>query len=60
MTVDQLVNLSSDDRYAAACERIRHTDLLIVDEISMLSKCMFEKLEGIMRSIRGTNSVFGG
>ncbi|KAH3884415.1 hypothetical protein DPMN_008393 [Dreissena polymorpha] len=46
----KLENLSSDDYYAAAFECIRHTT----------SWSMFDKLEGLMRSIKGNDSVFGG
>lgn len=56
----QLTTLSTDDRYREAFQRVEQTDMLIIDEISMLSKTMFEKLEGLMRHLRGDDRVFGG
>ena len=41
-------------------ERILNTDILVIDEISMLSANLFEKLNAICQSIRKNNSFFGG
>jgi len=38
----------------------KNTDVLIVDEVSMMSKRMFELLNHIAKKIRGNNSPFGG
>ena len=38
----------------------KHTDILIVDEVSMMSKRMFELLNLLGRKIRGKNEPFGG
>ena len=38
----------------------KNTDVLIVDEVSMMSKRMFELLNLIAKKIRGNNSPFGG
>ncbi|WAR29169.1 PIF1-like protein [Mya arenaria] len=61
-TAQQLNRLidASDDHYVAAAERMKNVDILIIDEISMLSKCMFDKLEAVMRHVRGSSQVFGG
>ncbi|XP_060602417.1 uncharacterized protein LOC132755555 [Ruditapes philippinarum] len=62
LTAQQLNTLidASDDHYVAAAERLKNVDILIIDEISMLSKCMFDKLEAVMRHVRGKSQVFGG
>ncbi|WAR10132.1 PIF1-like protein [Mya arenaria] len=62
LTAQQLNRLidASDDHYVAAAERMKNVDILIIDEISMLSKCMFDKLEAVMRHVRGSSQVFGG
>ena len=41
-------------------ERIMNTDILVIDEISMLSGELFEKLNIICQSIRKNNLFFGG
>lgn len=44
----------------SAVERWQLTEVLIIDEISMLDKALFETLDCIARSIRGVNLPFGG
>ena len=41
-------------------ERWKHTNVLIIDEISMINSNMFEKLDIIAQKIRKNNSPFGG
>lgn len=41
-------------------DRIRNTDILIIDEISMMSAAIFEKIEAICRRVRRKNVYFGG
>ena len=41
-------------------ERIINTDILVIDEISMLSAELFEKLNKICQHIRKNNAFFGG
>jgi len=41
-------------------QRIIETDILIVDEISMLSAELFEKMDTICKKIRRSNLFFGG
>lgn len=41
-------------------DRIRNTDILIIDEISMMSSAIFEKIEAICRKIRRKDVYFGG
>lgn len=38
----------------------RKTEVLIIDEISMLSGEIFDKLDGLARQIRNSNKFFGG
>lgn len=38
----------------------KRVEVLIIDEVSMMSKKIFEILEGIARATRKNNSVFGG
>lgn len=42
------------------CSRIKNTDILIIDEISMLSADMFETIEYILRMVKKNNKIFGG
>lgn len=50
----------NDDNFAAARERIQKTEILIIDEISMLSKKIFEQVESIGRHLLKKDVVFGG
>ena len=38
----------------------RSTNILIIDEVSMMSKALFEKLDAIGKAIRRNNKPFGG
>ena len=49
-----------DTYYAAAKARIIQTDVLIIDEISMLSRVMFGQIDHLCRHVRGIQAVFGG
>ena len=49
-----------DDRFAAAKSRIENAEVLVIDEIGMLSETIFNKIEHICRLARGNNLVFGG
>ena len=40
--------------------RITKADVLILDEVGMISEAVFSKLEFITRNVRGNNLVFGG
>lgn len=44
----------------SACARWHEAKVLIIDEISMLSGELFEKLEEAARKIRKNNTPFGG
>jgi ATP-dependent DNA helicase PIF1 len=41
-------------------ERLKNTDILVIDEVSMLSAELFEKINKILQAIRRNTSVFGG
>lgn len=47
-------------RKSAGCKNWKETDLLIIDEISMMSPDLLDKLEAIGRNIRRSQRVFGG
>lgn len=47
-------------RSRQASQRWRETDILVIDEISMLSAELFDKLDIIGRRVRNTLQVFGG
>jgi ATP-dependent DNA helicase PIF1 len=41
-------------------ERIRTTDILVIDEVSMMSAEIFEKLNTLFQTLRGSRKLFGG
>jgi ATP-dependent DNA helicase PIF1 len=57
-TVDKLLNKVKKSKRAK--KRWEETDTLIVDEVSLLSPELFEKLEHIGRQMRGSYALFGG
>lgn len=57
-TIDQLIGIVA--RNAHACKRWRETEILVIDEISMLSAELFDKLDIIGRRVRNNLAVFGG
>lgn len=50
----------NDDRFAAARKRILQAEVLLIDEISMLSARTFDLVEFVCRHVKKTNKVFGG
>ncbi|CAG2207257.1 PIF1 [Mytilus edulis] len=52
--------IENNEHYAKYKQNILNTDVLFIDEISMLSKKLFEQLEFICRKIRNSNLMFGG
>lgn len=52
--------MRSDDRFAAAKDRIQKAEVLFIDEIGMLSKKVFEAVESACRFVRGNAYTFGG
>ncbi|XP_052253174.1 uncharacterized protein LOC127859706 [Dreissena polymorpha] len=50
--------MATDDRLIPARNRILSTDILIIDEISMFSRRMFDMLETVLR-IKDTSHTFG-
>ena len=56
LTAREIVN----SMYNKSKERWKITDTLVIDEVSMLSKDLFEKLNKIGQIIRGNKKIFGG
>ncbi|XP_071166174.1 uncharacterized protein [Mytilus edulis] len=52
--------IENNEHYSKYKQNILKTDVLFIDEISMLSKKLFEQLEFICRKIRNSNLMFGG
>lgn len=60
-TNEKLAELfSSDDRYQDAKTRISEAQVLVIDEIGMLSAKFFNMVEFVCRHVRGSKNVFGG
>ena len=56
-TLELILN---DEKYKNTLHGIKQTDCLIIDELSMISKGTFDKIEYICRNVRGSDLVFGG
>lgn len=54
-----LRSLASNARGAKVWKRLRATDVLIIDEISMVANHVFERLNCIMKSARNNKEPFG-
>ena len=39
---------------------VKKTDILVIDEVSMLADCALDAVDKIMRTVRNNNSAFGG
>ncbi|KAK3091353.1 hypothetical protein FSP39_019200 [Pinctada imbricata] len=52
--------IRTDERYNSNLRTIRNTDVLAVDEISMISTKVFNQVEFLCRKLRCTDKVFGG
>lgn len=50
----------SDERFSDARERIKSTDVLIIDEIGMASQKIFEMVEMVCRIAKHSDFLFGG
>ena len=57
LTLQNLV--VTDDKYENVRQNVSKCDLVIVDEVSMLSLKEFEQFETVCRVVRGNNSFFG-
>ena len=52
--------LLKDDKYDNTRERVRNCDVILLDEVSMLSRKDFEQLGMVCRLARENNNIFGG
>ena len=57
-TIDQLILKIKSNKYSK--KMWRQTELLVVDEVSMLSLKLFDTLNQIGKAVRGNNRPFGG
>ncbi len=57
-SLDQLVTKIMKNRYAK--DNWKNTDILVVDEVSMMSQKLFELLDAIGKTIRKNSKSFGG
>ncbi|XP_069114583.1 uncharacterized protein [Argopecten irradians] len=57
---DLMILFDTDDRFQSAKTRIIKSNVLVIDEIGMMSKTVLEMLELVCRYVRGNTSVFGG
>ncbi len=57
-TIDQLIRKVSGNSFAK--DMWKKTDILVIDEVSMLSLKLFETLNAIGKAIRKNNRPFGG
>ncbi|XP_069103900.1 uncharacterized protein [Argopecten irradians] len=57
---DLMILFDTDDRFQSAKTRIIKSNVLVIDEIGMMSKTVLEMLEFVCRYVRGNTSVFGG
>lgn len=58
LEINQLIKKVSKKK--SQRDRILNTDILVIDEISMMSASLFEKLNAIFQSIRKNSLFFGG
>lgn len=56
--VDRLLSRVRRNKQAVA--RLRDVDVLVIDEISMMSAALFEKVHAVLASVRRSNALFGG
>ena len=57
-SIEQVVAKIVKNKYAKSTWK--HTDILIIDEVSMMSKKLFEMLDAIGKAIRKSSKPFGG
>jgi len=58
-SIQQVVNRQKGEQYKAVKERIIKTDVLFIDEVSMLSTVVFDQI-GVLRELRDSKLPFGG
>jgi ATP-dependent DNA helicase PIF1 len=60
LVLDYTDHLAKLKKQRGLSKKIRDLDCLIIDEVSMLDKDLFERLEFLIRHLRGSMTVFGG
>ncbi|KAL8329811.1 hypothetical protein RB597_005206 [Gaeumannomyces tritici] len=56
--LDELKEITGSDNYAR--ERLQGTEVLVIDEISMLDSNFFYRMSEVMKSVRESSDPFGG
>ncbi|KAL8420509.1 hypothetical protein RB594_003340 [Gaeumannomyces avenae] len=56
--LDELKEMTGSDNYAR--ERLQGTEVLVIDEISMLDSNFFYRMSEVMKSVRESSDPFGG
>ncbi len=56
-SIEQAVSLIQEDKKGH--DVIKNTDILFIDEVSMVSSYVFEKAERVFREVRKEEAVFG-
>ena len=51
--------LLGSDKYSDIRDRIRNCDVLVIDEIGLLSRHIFETVEYVCRTVKDNNCLFG-
>lgn len=55
-----LQKICEDEAFASAKGRLQECDVLVIDEISMISEYIFQMVEYVCRNIRNPQKYFGG
>ncbi len=58
--LEQIINKAFSSRGTNIRRKLQSTDILAIDEISMLSKETFELLDQLLRKVRDSDIAFGG
>jgi ATP-dependent DNA helicase PIF1 len=57
-SVDKYLEIFNDGKHERVCNRWSRTDVLVIDEVSMLDHALFEKLDLIAKGMRGNQDDF--
>ena len=59
-TLEASEHVTKLKKQRALVSKLRKLECLIIDEVSMLDKALFERVEYVVRHLRGSMTVFGG